>query len=392
MTEHMTLWEQMASGRPAGQPTYHRPPALNGRAIELPWVGLGLLDVPEKALAEHLRGKSLTERLSTLVTSVCGITRHEPHDLLGPHHVSPSIRGVRVTELEAQWTTGAAERYDPVAHAWIIRSEEPRNAPVPRRLTLTVDCSRVPEGYAPIREMVGLLEAGMYLATMTWLAGYLLPEWSVSPQQIPESPTTHCLLWPMVGLHAPGEPVAATPPASRLSGLLRTLADPLPHNSDTTVAALLRQRSSGRGPWGVTPRRRSPDQRDAARSLLQHAAGQWQSPHGMRVHFMSSTTLGEAFSYPADRVDVASGDFAMVWVARRRDDDPIAARLSLLEAGAHFMRLAFVAAGAGLFLRPARSVDPVRLLKALRLDDEKVVVLTAFCGKDSYDELTLWLA
>ena len=83
MTEHLTLWEQIASGRPAGQPTYDRPSALNGRAIELPWVGLGLLDVPEAALAAHLRDKGVVERLSTLMTAVCGITRFEPHDLLG---------------------------------------------------------------------------------------------------------------------------------------------------------------------------------------------------------------------------------------------------------------------------------------------------------------------
>lgn len=367
-----SLWRQLAEGRPTGHPEYRRPGPSAAHTGLLHDVDLGDLLAPD-----HLGAR---RRLALFASAVAGIVRFELSDLVGPHHSAPSIRGVRVTELEAllhgQWAV-----YDPTRHAFAEPDADLTDAAsqgaapsetdsgLPDALRLVVDLSRVPDGYTPVREVVGLMEAGMHLATFGWLAGLLYP---AAAFELGDVPVEAVRRWTLatVDLRREGKPAAH--PLGRLAAVSRP---------DRAI----RSRSAGRGPWGLVPARRTEGQREAVRARVRSLLA-YDHRVGLSPVVLPAEELAAVFTYPDDRVDVAAADAAVFWRARRSDNDSDA-RNALLSAGAASQRLGLALGEEGFFVRPVRSFDPVVLARG-----SDVVVMASVVGRSSYDELSIALA
>lgn len=366
-----SLWRQLAEGRPTGHPEYRRPEPSTAHASLLDDVDLG-------GLLETGR-LGVRQRLALFASAVAGVVRFEMSDLVGPHHSAPSIRGVRVTEVEAlfhgRWTV-----YDPTRHAFAERDHDladgaslgdaPPDPGVrpPDALRLVVDLSRVPPGYSPVREVVGLMEAGMHLATFGWLAGLLYP---AAAFEIEDVPTEALRRWPLATVDLRRRGTAVSHPLVCPAAVRR------PDNA-------IRSRSAGRGPWGLVPTRRAEGQREEVRARVRSLlAAEHRS--GVSPVVLPAEELAAVFTYPDDRVDVAAADAAVFWRARRSNDESDARR-ALLGAGAASQRLGLALGEEGLFVRPVRSFDPVALARG-----SDVVVMASLVGRSSYEELSIEL-
>jgi hypothetical protein len=350
-----SLWDLLAEGRPAGQPEYRRPGPLVPAGLPLPDVDLDRL-----ATATELDAAT---RLALFATAVAGVVRVEPRDLVGPHHTAPSIRGMRVTELEVlvgrRWAA-----YDPVRHSLACRGPLE-----PRAMRLVADLARVPVGYAPVGEIVGLMEAGMHLATFGWMSGVVYPRAAFHPSEPPCGATSRRAL-------------ATLDLTREHAGEAHPLTRPIPV---VDAARALRSRSSGRGPHGLVPRRTDEAGRARVRARVLGLLDE-DARIGAQPMLVSPDVLAAAFTYPADRVDVAAADVAVLWTAERTDDDRDARR-AVLAAGAASQRLALALAEDGLFARPVRSFDPVALARGARVTTMATVV-----GRSAYRELPIPLA
>lgn len=367
-----SLWRQLAEGRPTGHPEYRRPEPSTAHSGLLDDVDLGELLAPERLGARR--------RLALFASAVAGIVRFELSDLVGPHHSAPSIRGVRVTELEAllhgQWTV-----YDPTRHAFaelgpdLAGAASQGAAPsdsdsgLPEALRLVVDLSRVPAGYTPVREVVGLMEAGMHLATFGWLAGLLYPS---AAFELGDVPVEAVRRWPLATVDLRRGEKTPTHALARLTAVSRP---------DIAI----RSRSAGRGPWGLVPARRTESQREAVRARVRSLLAD-ECRAGVSPVVLPAEGLAAAFTYPDDRVDVAAADAAVFWCARGSDNDSDA-RNALLSAGAASQRLGLALGEEGFFVRPVRSFDPLALARG-----SDVVVMASVVGRSSYDELSIALA
>ncbi|WP_371616995.1 hypothetical protein [Streptomyces sp. NBC_00454] len=384
------LWDLVASGRPQGRPVYHRPAPEPGPALALPYPGTAPLVGTEAKVATDATQLTALTALTAIADGTIGVRRLEPRDLVGPHAATASIRGVRVARLTFA-SDGHEAEYDPARHA-LVPAREPF---APTGLRLEADLHRVPEGYAPVREVVGLLEAGMHHATAAWLTGLLLPEWPRTDAE-PAPGRSPVSAW-----HAPGAPrtTQTHPPAPAApawpldpGSFARPFGDLL---AGLGVLDVLRRRSAGRGPLGLVPSRR-PDPRgaEALPALLRAAAADIGLPESkgapLRLVPVSPDAVAAAFTYPAHRVDAAACDTGFLLVARQ---DPAAGpetvRGALLAAGACYQRLALAAGAHGYFLRPVRSVRAPELAAAARLEPDETILLTLLGGRGRYTELSL---
>ncbi|MFJ2576018.1 hypothetical protein [Kitasatospora aureofaciens] len=419
------LWDLVASGRPQGRPAYTRPASLPGAALELPYPGTDPLAETEARVVAAARHLSTLTALTAIVDGTLGVRRLEPHDLVGPHAATASIRGVRVARLSVIGADGHTAEYDPARHALVPA----RDSFAPVGLRLEADLDRVPEGYAPVREVVGLLEAGMHHATAAWLTGLLLPGWvgSAGPAPVPDRPAAADGLpdsdgsarasrasdqqataaggpvgsarpFQVSAWHALGIPGTSPQPAAAADWPLdperftRPFGDLL---GGLGVLDVLCRRSAGRGPLGLAPSRR-PDPRgaEALPGLLRAVAADIELTDGqdapLRLVPVSPAAVAAAFTYPAHRVDAAACDTAFLLVGRRdRAAGPAAVRGALLAAGACYQRLALAAGAHGYFLRPVRSIRAPELADAARLRPDEVILLTLLGGRSRYVELSL---
>ena len=370
-----SLWQALTDGRPKGKSVYHRPRPLSGPRISLPWTGLDLLDDPH--------GASPMERLACWLTTVCGITRFEPHDMLGPHHVTPTMRGVRVVTATVTDASGWRGAYDPTTHQLVGLSHQeapPSSIAEPVRLHLDANLARVPEGYGPVRHLVGLLEAGMHLtaavlATQALGASADMRQPALRSAKDPWSKALLDVTWPGNGSSS----VASTPAPSPA----------LPDGC--TLADVCRARSAGHGPWGTAPAAASAAQREAAAAAIsraKHRVSTTGAPAGLHVIDVDCGELARFFTYRPDVVDVAGACAAAVWTCRRSDREADA-EAAVLACGAQFMALALEASAAGLTARPARSIDATALHARLGLRADEVIVATAILAVDSYQELSM---
>ncbi|MEU8776589.1 hypothetical protein [Streptomyces sp. NPDC048606] len=380
------LWDLVASGRPQGHPVYLRPVPEPGPALKLPYPGTDPLDGGEAHVAATAGRLPPLSALTAIVDGTLGMRRLEPRDLVGPHAATASIRGVRVARLTLT-ADGQGAEYDPARYALV-----PARAPfVPTGLRLEADLRRVPEGYAPVREVVGLLEAGMHHATAAWLTGLLLPAWPRTDAG-PTPDRTPVSAW-----HEPGTPCARPHPAAPLwpldpDSFARPFGDLL---AGRGVLDVLCRRSAGRGPLGLVPSRR-PDPRGprALPDLLKAAAADLGLPSSkgapLRLVPVSPDAVASAFTYPAHRVDAAACDTGFLLVGRQDlAAGPEAVRGALLAAGACYQRLALAAGAHGYFLRPVRSVRAPELAAAARLEPDETILLTLLAGRGRYTELSL---
>lgn len=380
------LWDLVANGRPQGRPVYDRPAPEPGPALGLPYPGTDPVVGTETQITVSARQLQPLTALTAIVDGTLGLRRLEPRDLVGPHAATASIRGVRVARLTLT-ADGHRTEYDPARHALV-----PARAPfAPTGLRLEADLRRVPEGYAPVREVVGLLEAGMHHATAAWLTGLLLPEWRRTGAESAPGRS------PVSAWDAPGTPPALPHPTAPLwpldpDSFARPFGELL---AGRGVLDVLCRRSAGRGPLGLVPSRR-PDPRGprALPDLLRAAAADIglsaSKGAALRLVPVSPDAAAAAFTYPAHRVDAAACDTGFLLVARQDPAaGPEAVRGALLAAGACYQRLALAAGAHGYFLRPVRSVRAPELASAARLETDETILLTLLAGRGRYTELSL---
>lgn len=365
-----SLWRQLAEGRPTGHPEHRRPQPSPGYGRPLADIDLGGLRSPKL-----LDSRS---RLALFASAVAGVVRFEPSDLVGPHHSAPSIRSVRITELEAL-LRGRWVAYDPTRHAFadpesssIMMQADPAtsaaDADFPDALRLVVDLSRVPSGYTPVREVVGLMEAGMHLATFGWMAGLLYPSAAFELGEVSLEATHR---WTLATVDLGRESIGPAHPLTRPAAV-------------THPDRAIRARSAGRGPWGLVPARGTEAQREYVRRRIRSLLAD-DEPVGASPVLLPAEVLAEAFTYPDDRVDVAAADAALFWYAQTTDDDTDARR-AVLAAGAASQRLGLTLAEEGVFVRPVRSFDPVALRRG-----SDIVVMASIVGRSAYEELSITL-
>ncbi|MEU8762751.1 hypothetical protein [Streptomyces sp. NPDC048659] len=406
--EPALTWDLVAAGRPQGRPVYDRPAPLPGPVLPLPYPGTLPLAGSEADVAAAAAGLDPLTAVTAVADGTLGMRRLEPRDLVGPHAATASVRGVRAARLTLT-SAGHTAEYDPVRHA-----AAPAGAGfVPAGLRLEADVTRVPAGYAPVREVVGLLEAGMHHATAAWLMALLLPEWvrkgaaAVTPGRCPVS------AWQAPG---PAPAPAPRPAPASVPGPVWPF-DPTrfarPFGAllgRTGVLDALCRRSAGRGPLGLAPAR-LPDPRGphALTELLRAAAADLGLPvvtpgtgarggagrttpeaAPLRLLPVAPAAVAAAFTYPADRVDAAACDVGFVLAARRNPAHaPAVVCGALLAAGACYQRLALAAGAHGYFLRPVRSVRAPELAASAGLRSDEAVLLTLLGGRSRYTELSL---
>jgi hypothetical protein len=316
--------------------------------------GIALAELPERyALPAAILRLAMTPR------------RWEPWNSFNEHRAYPSPRAawlvdVSVVEGHRRWLV------DPVRDRLAGRADAPVGSGTTVTLDLTVHPERLPAGYAALAEVLTWLEAGHVAAALAESAQ--AHGWTATPDLDDDGELTVTL---RPGGIADTAAARSRLAARRSSGLgprgLSADPGPLPAGSLTMLSEAAHRHSAGSpAAWAGLCHRA------VATRITGLASGLYTLNGGTPCLVDADATMDavqEAFSYPRDKLDIASMNVGWVITAdvaaAVRAGGVAAYRRLLLAAGAIGQHVGSAAAAAGLFCRPARSVHEAHLEAAV---------------------------